>query len=252
MLTLKHLEDNISEIIPGKLYLGDRIAARTAPLLIIKQSDGTEIKITHVLNATLELPCYYRRRFAIKKCSERILYKQYRMIDIGLFPIIAYLNSAANYIHKSMDSGVVLVHCFAGMSRSASCVMAYLIKYKGMTVESAYNFVKGKRWKVRPNSGFMRQLHMFARRHRPKPIIGNPKTENQISENEATENQNSGIENPEIKIEFVENSGNKNLGNASEQNENLENGSETIVSPKSFEIIDLQKMDEIIENCNHQ
>jgi len=39
----------------------------------------------------------------------------------------------------------VLVHCYAGMQRSATVVICYLIKYKHMTVSSAKELMKSKR-----------------------------------------------------------------------------------------------------------
>jgi len=39
----------------------------------------------------------------------------------------------------------VLVHCYAGMQRSATVVICYLIKYENMTVSSAKELMKSKR-----------------------------------------------------------------------------------------------------------
>ena len=38
--------------------------------------------------------------------------------------------------------GRIVIHCVAGVSRSATLIIAYLIKYKKMTLRQAYNFVK--------------------------------------------------------------------------------------------------------------
>ncbi len=62
-------------------------------------------------------------------------------------------------IHEYLRNGKkVIVHCYAGVSRSASTVIAYLIKYKGMSLEEAYKFVKKRRPIIDPNKGFMREL----------------------------------------------------------------------------------------------
>jgi protein-tyrosine phosphatase len=52
----------------------------------------------------------------------------------------------------------VLFHCAAGVSRSASFVIAYLMKDQGISYQEAFNFVKSKRSIIRPNSGFVQQL----------------------------------------------------------------------------------------------
>lgn len=52
----------------------------------------------------------------------------------------------------------VVVNCYAGISRSSSIVIAYIMyKYK-LTLQEAYQYVKSKRAIVEPNSGFMKQL----------------------------------------------------------------------------------------------
>lgn len=52
----------------------------------------------------------------------------------------------------------VLVHCAAGISRSASLVIAYFMIHRDMSLEQAYTYVKAKRPVITPNLGFMRQL----------------------------------------------------------------------------------------------
>ncbi len=52
----------------------------------------------------------------------------------------------------------VIVHCAAGMSRSPSLVIAYLMIENRWCYEEAYNYVKNKRPIVEPNIGFVKQL----------------------------------------------------------------------------------------------
>lgn len=52
----------------------------------------------------------------------------------------------------------VLVHCRAGISRSASFVLYYLMRKKHWSLTRALLFVQSKRPQVGPNQGFLRQL----------------------------------------------------------------------------------------------
>jgi len=50
--------------------------------------------------------------------------------------------------------GGVLVHCFAGVSRSATCVIAYLMQEQDMTFEEAFSYASKRRPVIFPNMGF--------------------------------------------------------------------------------------------------
>ena len=64
---------------------------------------------------------------------------------------------------KLMDSFLernkkVFVNCYAGVSRSASIVIAYLMYKRNMSFIQAFEFLKMKRSIVSPNLGFIDQL----------------------------------------------------------------------------------------------
>ncbi|XP_014242766.1 dual specificity protein phosphatase 14-like [Cimex lectularius] len=70
-----------------------------------------------------------------------------------------HFDSIADIINQVQEEGgVTLVHCVAGVSRSASLCIAYLIKYKNMTLNEAYWYVHSKRRCIRPNNSFFNQL----------------------------------------------------------------------------------------------
>ncbi|KAF9031389.1 phosphatases II [Hymenopellis radicata] len=96
-------------------------------------------------------------------------------ISLGDTPtsnILAHLASTTNFITEALGnpSNKVLVHCFQGVSRSATAVIAYFIS-TGMPVNDAVKFTQSKRGIVRPNMGFMKQLNTFAEQysHLPPP-----------------------------------------------------------------------------------
>ncbi|KAI8806031.1 protein-tyrosine phosphatase-like protein, partial [Cladochytrium replicatum] len=52
----------------------------------------------------------------------------------------------------------VLVHCHAGVSRSATVVLAYLVMRCGMSLKDAWEVTYRSRPIVRPNEGFAKML----------------------------------------------------------------------------------------------
>ncbi|CAD8175661.1 unnamed protein product [Paramecium pentaurelia] len=66
------------------------------------------------------------------------------------------------FIENALNSKQnILVHCFAGKSRSTTFIIAYLIKNHKMTVNDALELVKTKRQIAQPNTGFMKQLQQY-------------------------------------------------------------------------------------------
>lgn len=66
-----------------------------------------------------------------------------------------FLDYLANIINSFLkENKAVLINCFAGISRSSTIVIAYMMKYHNMTFNNAFNYVKSKRWIVNPNPNF--------------------------------------------------------------------------------------------------
>ncbi len=78
------------------------------------------------------------------------------------FPIIDYFEKGNEFIDKcKLMGGTCLVHCKLGVSRSTAFVIAYLIKTENLSADDAFAFVKKKRSSIKPNDGFMKQLHIY-------------------------------------------------------------------------------------------
>ncbi|XP_068167761.1 dual specificity protein phosphatase 18 [Antennarius striatus] len=77
-------------------------------------------------------------------------------------PLGEHFHEVADKIHVTSErGGRTLVHCNAGVSRSAALCLAYLVKHRGMTLLEAHGRVKSCRPLVRPNRGFWKQLIRF-------------------------------------------------------------------------------------------
>ena len=84
-----------------------------------------------------------------------------KMVKISDFPnrnIIKFFGDCLNFMNGEEKT---LVHCKIGTSRSATIVIAYLMWKEKMKYEEAYNYVKSKRKRIGPNSGFKEQLKIF-------------------------------------------------------------------------------------------
>lgn len=62
---------------------------------------------------------------------------------------------------NNRDFGATIVHCQAGISRSATVCLAYLIKKRGYTLDEAFEYLKNCRSCIGPNFGFLGQLKIF-------------------------------------------------------------------------------------------
>jgi protein-tyrosine phosphatase len=56
--------------------------------------------------------------------------------------IRCFFESASSFIASELPKTHVLVHCKAGVSRSASIVAAFLIRYRSMTLEKALEHLR--------------------------------------------------------------------------------------------------------------
>ncbi|CAL1538516.1 unnamed protein product [Lymnaea stagnalis] len=134
--------------ITNSLYLSSAAAVRGEKI--------RSLGITHVINITLEIP---NLQMPNLECM------QIHIDDAPNARLGLYFDRCADKIHMvDRKGGKTLVHCVAGVSRSASICIAYLMKYQRMTLEQAYRHVKRRRSVIHPNVGFWRQLIDFERR----------------------------------------------------------------------------------------
>ncbi|TFK34431.1 hypothetical protein BDQ12DRAFT_689589 [Crucibulum laeve] len=80
--------------------------------------------------------------------------------------ILIHLLPSIHFIQAELEKGRgVLVHCQAGVSRSATIVTAYLMYSRNMDTTTALELIRRSRPYVEPNQNFLRQLELFHRAH---------------------------------------------------------------------------------------
>jgi predicted protein tyrosine phosphatase len=138
------LEDSWKgEILENFLFLGDRVTASDMDRL-------TTLQITHIVNATEDVSNFFENcghlqylRCAIKDRSE------------AASEIAQHFPKCVEFINGCRASGGrTLVHCRAGVSRSATVVIGYLMVHCHWDLKTALRHVDERRF-VQPNSGFI-------------------------------------------------------------------------------------------------
>lgn len=130
-----------------RLWLGDIATASNIPKL-------KELGITHVVSAVL----------GVGEMSNEFKYYRIPVRDVEWEELSVYFHKAADFIENALNESEdnrVFVHCVCGVSRSATLVASWLIKYEDYTTEEAINYLKECREVVDPNSGFIEQLKTF-------------------------------------------------------------------------------------------
>jgi protein-tyrosine phosphatase len=142
-------DTDLSEIIKHRLYLSSGAGPYT------KRERLKELKITHILSVTL---------FPPKNQHDDIIYKHINIDDLSHIKIIDYFPECYDFIESARKKkSAALVHCDAGISRSSTVVISYLIKRKKMSLKEAYLYVKKRRALISPNFGFIVQLTEWER-----------------------------------------------------------------------------------------
>jgi protein-tyrosine phosphatase len=138
-------EPSMDEILPG-LYVGNYAAALNDKLL-------TNNGITHILIAGFSMDPMF---------TDKYTYKAFNLYDSENEKISKYFEESNLFIKSGLEAGKVLVHCGAGISRSVSLIIAYLIENANLPYSEAVKFVKEKRAVAKPNDGFDKQLRSYS------------------------------------------------------------------------------------------
>ncbi|XP_077992339.1 dual specificity protein phosphatase 1-like [Glandiceps talaboti] len=139
------LESQPVEILPF-LYLGSTYHSSRKDVLDV-------LGITTLLNVSTTCPNYFPDDFT---------YKVVPVDDTSSANISQWFIDAIEFIDSvKVNNGRVLVHCHAGISRSATICLAYLMRALHYRLDDAFEFVKRRRSLISPNFNFMNQLMKF-------------------------------------------------------------------------------------------
>ncbi|GLV41145.1 MAPK Phosphatase 4 [Carabus blaptoides fortunei] len=136
------------DCIESKIYLGNVTAAVDVETLQL-------LGITHIL--TLDSCPLPRKITDMPNLKTKFIH----LVDLPKEDIISHLQETNAYINEAIANGVILVHCYFGMSRSGAVVIAYIMKKYKLSYEATLERVKEKRKIVHPNEGFVYQLKLY-------------------------------------------------------------------------------------------
>lgn len=125
------------------MWLGDSSNSRDLGWLM-------EHNVSFILNCAAECANHH---------TEQLNYLHLRLLDKPEESVRRAFEPAIAFLQKAHEAGhVVYVHCAAGRSRSATLVIAYIMKSRRMSLRDAIYVVRMARPMIKPNIGFFQQL----------------------------------------------------------------------------------------------
>ena len=132
--------DGMSHICDG-LHIGDANDAGNKGVLQAKN-------ISVVVNCTKTLPNHFETESGVH-------YLRVPIDDLPSQDITPFFESTFAFLDEHLSKGeAVLVHCMAGISRSVTIVIAYLMRKKGLKFQEAFALVRSRRHRADPSLRF--------------------------------------------------------------------------------------------------
>ena len=126
--------------------------------------------VTHVINAAAHLP--------LPSHAHLFAYLHLLLADVGTQSLSdAFPRAIAHIADARARGGVVFVHCVAGISRSVTLTLAYLVATNGggLTLAAAARRVAAARPQALPNHGFRVQLALWEIQQRGRSSVADLK-----------------------------------------------------------------------------
>ncbi|XP_032680144.1 dual specificity protein phosphatase 19 [Odontomachus brunneus] len=130
---------HVANIIPG-LYLSSQDPVVCSDIL-------NKYEIGHILSIGVN----------ISEKFDDIRYYNCDLLDLPESNIMLSMKKCVDIIHANRRENI-LVHCNAGVSRSPTIIIAYLMIMMELSYKEAYDKVKKARSCIKPNDGFVKQL----------------------------------------------------------------------------------------------
>ena len=159
-----------AQVAPG-LYLGDRKDAKDRSAL-------RRLNIQSIVNCTppksedpaAGCPSFFERE---------LRYLRVPIYDSPAEDAAEHFAAVLDFIASRLHYGGVLVHCNRGVSRSATFVVAHLMKARALDPAAALELVRAARPQAEPNAAFLKQLDVLhaeleASRKRDAQRMGGP------------------------------------------------------------------------------
>ncbi|CAH6418616.1 Dual specificity protein phosphatase [uncultured virus] len=141
------MADRLTEVKPGLYLTGEDV---TDDEFLFK-----ERKIQHILNAApARVPSHFK--------GKGITYLEKDLVDEENVDIYKEFKETCAWLRERREKKeTVMVHCYAGISRSVTLVTAHLMEYDKLSLQAALALIIDLRPIARPNNGFLRQLMRF-------------------------------------------------------------------------------------------
>ena len=143
--------NNADEIMP-RLWLGNVRASQDEDFI---QRENIDV----IFNCSKDLPFLFSipKQYRVP-VDDNLQEEEIRNIELWSPEIAPKLLTLYNKGHT------ILVHCYAGMQRSAACVAILLIALKHMKAEDAMNYIRSRRpVAFQPRANFGRAIAFFER-----------------------------------------------------------------------------------------
>uniref|UniRef100_A0A7S4QE25 Protein-tyrosine-phosphatase n=1 Tax=Alexandrium monilatum TaxID=311494 RepID=A0A7S4QE25_9DINO len=131
-------------VLDGRLWVGPAFPA------VDHSRDLVGLGISHVVNATQDVPCAFPDLFE---------YLRVPIADDPEEPVAVHLPEAFEFVRGALDAGGrVYIHCHAGVSRSGTIAIFCVMRLQSLSLREAYGHVTERRPVVQPNLGFFAAL----------------------------------------------------------------------------------------------